>query len=117
MKVGSGVSDGNGLDHIRAGRAPAVATLESPAGCGGRWSGAPRLGREPGDAVAHLAHDRLEVGIGVVPEAHEPAVPLDRRRAVAPLLVEVAEAAEDQRVEGRILVGIELGTISPEPVV
>ena len=46
-----------------------------------------------GESLLHVRHLRLEVGVGVVPELHEPGIIRRRFARVVRLLVQLAEAA------------------------
>ena len=49
--------------------------------------------REPREPAAHIAHHRLELGVGALPQVDEAAVVVDRFGAVAARFVELAEAS------------------------
>jgi len=52
------------------------------------------LRRKAGETGAHLAHARLQLGVGILPEVHEAAVAVGGLGAVALGLVQLARALE-----------------------
>src|SRR3989449_6480710 len=52
------------------------------------------LAGEPRHPRPHVAHDRLELGVGALPEVHEAAVVLERLAPVAARLVQLAQRLE-----------------------
>src|SRR2546427_1096952 len=50
------------------------------------------LAREPSEARPRIFDERLELGVGVFPEIHEPAVGVERLLAITALLMQLAEA-------------------------
>src|SRR2546427_2348325 len=50
------------------------------------------LAREPGEARPRIFDERLELGVGVFPEIHEPAVGVERLLAITAVLVQLAQA-------------------------
>src|SRR2546426_311336 len=82
-----------GLPALRPGRTRRAVLVPSTAV---GWLSTSVLAGEPRHPCPHVTHDRLELGVGALPEVHEAAVVLERLGPVAARLVQLAQPLESR---------------------